>query len=229
MPVDAASLAVLSAAYLAILAVNASQLTWSRRFRGGDHLRTFVRTAVYWWPVVVLGLPAPGLELGWCGVAVLAGAVPVALRFRETRLLLAAGSIGLLEHFPTRSDKYRSVVRTVLVGPSQEFFYRGMLYRVTLPWGMPVVAIISSICFVAEHVVQLKSGRRWLPRDYAVHLYVSLAGIALVWGSGGWIPAAIMHAVINAAATLLVVRAPVIGDSRTLNPQKPPPLGGERT
>lgn len=228
MPIDVTNLAILGAAYIAILAVNASQLGWSRQFQGGDYLRTFLRTVVYWWPAVVLGLPAPGLELGWCGVAVIAGAIPVALRFRETRLLLAAGSIGLLEHYPTRSDKYRSVVRIVLVGPSQELFYRGMLYRATLPWGMPAVAIISSICFIAEHVVQLKAGGRWLPRDYAVHLYVSLAGIALVWGSGGWIPAAIMHAVVNAAAMMLVVRAPVVGNAHSLDPEKPPARGEER-
>ncbi|OZG50860.1 CPBP family intramembrane glutamic endopeptidase [Bombiscardovia coagulans] len=206
---------VVTVIYAAILSINHSHLRWTAHFRFRKWLRPAIRLFPYLLGLCITGSPKGSNSFAGFLAAIICAVLFSLVQYKSMVMILAPGSPELYPPYKSRVEKYRQAGFQVLAGPFQELFYRGSLV-VVLQELLPayLIAIISSLLFVLEHVVQFESGRKWRISDYCLQALVGLVASIIVLYGGTLGAACFFHFLVNLPHTILYFKIPYLKDQK---------------
>jgi Type II CAAX prenyl endopeptidase Rce1-like len=190
-------------AFVLVVAQGRARLRLLGTTAAGQIARRAVRVACYLLPIAIVGPPSLGLTWSAVSVAVLLGAVPLLFEIGNIRTMFSAAYLDLAPISPV--DRTKDLILFGLSGAAQEYLYRGLMLAF-IAAGRPIAIAVTTVAFVAEHLLQAGGRAHWDRHDIAVLGYLGIVLGVVVVATGSVLAAVVGHTVYNLPNVILALR-----------------------
>lgn len=202
------TLGIAFASYALVVAqVRVRLRNYVRGFRGAATTTRLIRSAVFFIPLLFLGLPSLQSQ-AWGIVAGFAfGAALQLLQLSDLRLTLSRDYLSLLPPL-SAENKFRDTFHPVLIAIAQEYFYRGVILYVLMPYIHLWAVIVATAFFVFEHVMHFNASRQWDRTDLFFQALLSLGLSLIFFFSQSLLGSMLGHIAYNLPSVIHTLRRP---------------------
>jgi Type II CAAX prenyl endopeptidase Rce1-like len=193
-------------AFLLVVALGRSDLPWLARNPATRILRRTLRVLVYFPPLLVVGLPSLRTSVAAIAAGLAIGLIPIFFELHNLRVMFSPAYLTVSP--VTATNRTMDIISFSLSGVCQEYLYRGLILAALLGWSRPGAVVISTLAFVAEHLLHLGGRAYWDLQDVIIHTYLGLALGTLVVLTGSLTAAMAGHTLYNLPNLLLAIRRP---------------------
>ncbi|HLF27512.1 MAG TPA: CPBP family intramembrane glutamic endopeptidase [Anaerolineae bacterium] len=199
-------LGVAFATYAFILAEARVRLrNYIRGFRGAAIVTRLIRSAVFFVPLPFLGFPSAQPQAWGIVGGFVYGAALQLSQVSDLRLTLSRDFLKLLPPL-SAEDKFRDTFHPILIASAQEYFYRGVILYVLIPYIQLWAIVVSTVFFVFEHVMHFNASRRWDRLDLLFQMLLSLGLSTLFYFSQALLGSLLGHMAYNFPSLIQALR-----------------------